>query len=308
MVYDVIVIGGGPAGMAAAINAGAEGLSTLLIEIHPDGGGRAKPSHAIENYFGFLEISGEELMARGRQQLDKFGIKTELGLIEKLGFDGEHKLIQSHRGITWECRDIVIATGMSHKDSKIPGANLWGVFYHAEPIEVEKWKGKKVVVVGGENSATQAALNFANHGAQVTMLMRSDELKMSAYLRPMLNKHQNIVLKNGHTKIINGSNGACRSILLEDGERMNVDAVVLFGGAEPRTSWLKDTVRLDERGFILTNEQFESSLSGVWAVGDVRAGSVKRIASAVGEGTSVIRHIMVAQKGRYFGVQNLQRA
>lgn len=298
---DIIIIGGGPAGLAAAINAGAEGLKVMLLEGTHRVGGRAEPSHAIENYLGFLSVSGRQLAEIAHHQLEKFGVPVVRGCAcMKLAFDDTsgNRLLQLSDGRTFRASNIVIATGMVHKELDLPGAKLWGVFYQAEPTEVEQWRAQTVWIIGGENSASQAALNFADNGANVCMLTgESGDMKMSAYLWPRLKTHPHITLMTGTLAQIHGKDGRVAGVSVGS-RRFLADAVVLFGGAKPDTGWLTDTgIGLDPKGFIVTDPTtFCTARTGVYAVGDVRAGSVKRIGAAVGEGTSVIRHIMVASR------------
>ena len=317
--YDVTVIGAGPAGLAAAVYGASEGLSTVVLE--PEAiGGQAGTSSLIRNYLGFpTGVSGGDLAVRAYTQAWNFGAEYVYGNpATGLRPEGSELVVTVADGSEVRSRAVVVATGMAYRRLGIPALDALtgaGVFYGAAASEAKAMKDSEVFVVGGANSAGQAAVHLARYAAQVTVLVRGRSLadSMSEYLIREIESAPNIAVR--HRVAVTGGAGQSRleSLTLTDlesGAAETVDAAALFVliGAEPRTQWLPDAVRRDQSGFVVTGTDLlqggrpdeewplrrlpmflESSLPGVFAVGDVRHGSVKRVASAVGEGSIAIR-------------------
>jgi thioredoxin reductase (NADPH) len=317
--YDVTVIGAGPAGLAAAVYSASEGLSTVILE--PEAiGGQAGTSSLIRNYLGFpTGVSGGDLAVRAYTQAWNFGAEYVYGSpATGLRADGSQLTVTLAGGSEVCSRAVIVATGMAYRRLAIPALDALtgaGVFYGAAATEGRAVKDREVFVVGGANSAGQAAVHLARYAAQVTVLVRGQSLAdtMSDYLIREIESAPNIAVR--YKVAVTGGAGRSRleSLTLTDlqtGAAETVAAAALFVliGAEPRTQWLPATVRRDQPGFVLTGNDLlengrpqadwplqrmpmflESSLPGVFAVGDVRHGSVKRVASAVGEGSIAIR-------------------
>jgi thioredoxin reductase (NADPH) len=300
---DVLVVGAGPAGLAAAVYGASEGLDVIVVE-DVAVGGQAGSSSRIENYLGFPRgVSGAELAQAAMLQSVKFGTRlvaprsvTRLSKVSgafRVRLDDEHDI---------EARAVVIASGVRYRRLDVPGlADLEGrgVYYAASELEAKVVSGRNAVVVGGANSAGQAALFLARHAGQVHLLIRRDDLRdtMSNYLAQRLTHHERVfVHPRSELSAVHGA-GRLNALTWRDhgSERdVRLDAAGLFLmiGADPSTAWLHDVgVELDAKGFVATHDGFATSVPGVFAVGDVRAGSVKRVASAVGEGSVVISAI-----------------
>jgi thioredoxin reductase (NADPH) len=317
--YDVTVIGAGPAGLAAAVYGASEGLSTVILE--PEAiGGQAGTSSLIRNYLGFpTGVSGGDLAVRAFTQAWHFGAEYVYGTpATGLRPEGSALVVTLADGSEVRSRAVIIATGMAYRRLGIPALDALtgaGVFYGAGVSEAKAMRDREVFVVGGANSAGQAAIHLSRYAARVTMLVRGRSLtdSMSEYLIREIESAPNIIVRRGVAVTGGTGHGRLESLTLTDlesGASETVDAVALFVliGAEPRTQWLPDAVRRDQSGFVLTGADLadggrpphewplprppmllESSLPGVFAVGDVRRGSVKRVASAVGEGSIAIR-------------------
>lgn len=312
-VYDLAIVGAGPAGLAAAVNAASEGLRTLIVE--PQAlGGQAGASSMIRNYLGFPRgVSGGELTSRAYEQAMLFGAEfVFMQRVTGLTAREEAHVITLSNGSEASARAVIIATGVSYRLLGIPALdNLvgMGVFYGAAGVEAPALTGEDVYVIGGANSAGQAALHLAKFARQVTILVRGGSLEatMSQYLITELESIQNIAVRL-RTRVVDGR-GEYRleGLVLEDGkagqrEVVPAAAVFVLIGAETRTEWLAGVVERDARGFLLTSRDvpegawslkrpsfpFETSLPGVFAAGDVRYGSVKRAAGAVGEGSAAV--------------------
>jgi len=311
--YDVVIAGAGPAGLAAAVYAASEGLRTVLLEREAFGG-QAGTSSRIRNYLGFPNgVSGAELAQRAFQQAWLFGANLVYGNPAVSLAKEEDLLVAGLRdGSQVRARAVVVASGMSYRRLGVPELESLagaGVFYGAGTIEAQAVAGKPVFVVGGGNSAGQAALHLSKHARQVTILVRSRSLatSMSEYLIREIESAPNVSVRYRCEVAGGGGSGRLEQLLLRDtdsGETQQVPAGGLFVliGAEPFTGWLPDAVGRDEWGFILTGPDtgrrwplarapllLETTLPGVFAAGDVRHGSVKRVASAVGEGSIAIR-------------------
>ena len=309
-VYDVAIVGAGPAGLATAVYAGSEGLSVLVIDARAFGG-QAGASMRIENYLGFpTGISGLALAGRAYAQAEKFGARILIPMeVRRLACKaGEPMMLELGDGRTVRGRTVVIASGARYRRPEC--ANLAaiegrGVWYWASPIEAKMCAGQEVVLVGGGNSAGQAAVFLSGHAAKVWMLVRGPSLaaSMSKYLIDRIAGTPNIELLT-HTQIVGVSGSresGVESVTWRNRESGNTNTrpirhVFLFLGADPSTDWLKDCdVAVDDRGFVTTAHDLtlplQTSVPGVFAIGDVRAGSVKRVGSAIGEGAAVVAQI-----------------
>jgi thioredoxin reductase (NADPH) len=300
---DLLVVGGGPAGLGAAVYGASEGLDTLVIESAALGG-QAGTSRRIENYLGFpAGISGNELTSRAITQARKFGARTAspYHAEELVPGDGRH-LVRLDDGIEVSARAVLIATGAEYRRLPVDGLEAYegfSVFYAAGPPEARLCGGQRVGVVGGGNSAAQAAIWLARGGALVTLLHRRDDLgeTMSSYLIDDLRRYGVAVRDRGEVASLQGEDGQLGGVTLSDGERLSLSFLFLFLGAVPCTDWLGDVIARDPKGFVLTGPEagteglLETSVPGVYAAGDVRAGSIKRCATAVGEGATVVRFV-----------------
>jgi thioredoxin reductase (NADPH) len=304
--YDVAIVGGGPAGIAAGVYAGAEGLCAVVIE-NLTIGGQAGTSSRIENYMGFpTGISGADLCWRGEVQAMKFGTRFAMPhRVTAIAGDGPFALTLED-GATVRARAVVVATGVQYRRPDLPrltdleGA---GVYYAATDLEARFCKGAEVVVVGGGNSAGQAAMFLCRTAAHVHVVVRGTSLaaSMSAYLTSRLAQDPGITVhyQTEVTELEGEDSLAGLTLARRDGTRTRVPARGLFVmvGAEPNTGWLDGCVMTDSNGFVCTGEgaggasPHATSRPGVFAVGDVRAGSVKRVASGVGEGSVVISEV-----------------
>ena len=317
--YDVTVIGAGPAGLAAAVYGASEGLSTVVLE--PEAiGGQAGTSSLIRNYLGFPSgVSGGDLAVRAYTQALSFGAEYVYGNpASALRPDGAELVVTLADGSEVRSRAVIVATGVAYRRLGIPALDALtgaGVFYGAASSEAKAMKDREVFVAGGANSAGQAAVHLARYAAQVTVLVRGHSLadSMSEYLIREIESAPNIAVRSRVAVTGGGGPGRLERLTvtdLESGAAETVPAAALFVliGAEPRTQWLPDAVRRDQSGFVLTGSDLlqdgqpdeewplrrppmllESSLPGLFAAGDVRHGSVKRVASAVGEGSIAIR-------------------
>jgi thioredoxin reductase (NADPH) len=297
--YDVVIVGSGPAGLAAAVYASSEGLSALVVE-RESIGGQAGSSTRIRNYLGFSRgLSGAELAQRAYQQAWVFGatflLTREVTGIES---DGELHRITISGGVEVEARAVILAMGVSYKRLEVPAlAELegTGVFYGSSPSEARQFTGGDVFVVGGANSAGQAAVHLARYASNVTLVCRSAlEKSMSRYLLDEIRSKENIHERPATQVVDAAGEDRLEQLTLRgpDGdETVTADALYILIGAEPRTEWLPQEIRRDERGFVDTGPDYGTSVPGVFAIGDVRAGSVKRVASAVGEGSVVVQHV-----------------
>ena len=299
--FDVVVAGAGPAGLAAAVYASSEGLRTLVVE-RESIGGQAGSSSRIRNYLGFQRgVSGGELATRAYQQAWVFGT-TFLLMREATGLrvaDDGHVVTISD-GTEIETRSVVLAMGVSYLRLGIPALEALagsGVFYGASPSDAQQFTGGDVFVVGGGNSAGQAAVHLSRYAANVTLLVRGSNLSstMSQYLLDEIEAVRNVDVRLS-TEVVDGSGeGRLEQLLLRGGDgvttTVRADALFVLIGARPHTEWLPPELERDARGFVITGADFETSLQGVFAIGDVRAGSVKRVASAVGEGSVVIQQV-----------------
>jgi thioredoxin reductase (NADPH) len=300
---DLLVVGGGPAGLGAAVYGASEGLNTLVVE-GTALGGQAGTSRRIENYLGFpAGISGAELTSRAIAQARKFTARTATPYRAQSlePGDGRH-VVRLEGGHEVAARAVLLATGAEYR--RLPVADLESyegssVFYAAGPPEAQRCGATRVGVIGGGNSAAQAAVWLARGGALVTLLHRRADLRetMSEYLILELERYGVAVRNRSEVAELHGANGDLQSVTLKDGERLPFSFLFLFLGAAPCTDWLDDVVARDDKGFVLTGVDagvdglLETSVPGIYAAGDVRSGSVKRCATAVGEGAMVVQFV-----------------
>jgi len=319
--YDLAIVGGGPAGLAAAVYGASEGLHTVMIEREAPGG-QAGMSSRIENYLGFpMGLSGGDLARRAVVQAQRFGVEI-LSPQEAVGIrtEGPYRIIKLADENEISCHALMIATGVQWRRLDAPGIDRLqgaGIYYGGGATEALSCKGEIVYVVGGANSAGQAAMNFAKYAERVVILVRGSSLSstMSQYLIDQVKEMSNIeVWAHGSVAEAHGETHLEEiSILCSDTnkiERVPASAMFIFIGASPRTEWLANVVERDERGFILTGPDLireeqrpkgwsldrdpfllETNIPGLFAVGDVRHGSVKRVASGVGEGSVAVQFI-----------------
>lgn len=313
--YDLVVIGGGPGGLAAAVYGASEGLDVLVLDAQAPGG-QAGTSSKIENYLGFTTgISGSDLTRQAVLQARKFGatVANPIG-VTKIDC-GTDKVIQLDDGRHVRARSVIIATGACYRRLTAEGCERFegvGVYYAAGHLEAIHCTDQHALVVGGGNSAGQAAVFLSRHAKQVSVLIRRDSLEatMSKYLIDRIAQEPNIeVLPRTEIAALHGEDAVHEAVLKnDDGERtVPCSAVFVMIGAEPQTSWLGDCCAVDNRGFVLTGQDakgcanfasrwparrdpyhLETSMPGIFAVGDVRSGSVKRVATAVGEGAMAV--------------------
>ena len=315
IVYDLVIIGAGPAGLAAAVYGASEGLKTLVLEKNAPGG-QAGSSSKIENYMGFpLGLSGTELANRALLQAQKFGAQINspaevTGLESHIGY----KVIKLASGEQVICRCILIATGVSYRRLPVENCQEFedcGVYYSATAVEAEQCRDRTVIIVGGGNSAGQAAVFLSQYVAKVFILIRGDSLSrtMSQYLIDRIEQTENIELLT-HTEVTAMMGDNClRAVEVTSTQdpskqKIEVAGVFIFIGAIPCTDWMPDNIATDEKGFIKTGTQLtgiverdyqpfllETSQPGIFAAGDVRQGSIKRVASAVGEGSMTVHFV-----------------
>jgi thioredoxin reductase (NADPH) len=310
--YDLVIVGGGPAGLAAAVYGGSEGLKTVLVEREAPGG-QAGQSSRIENYLGFpAGLSGSDLARRATDQARRLG--AELLTVQDaagLRVEGAGRFVELTGGATLSANCVLVASGVSYRQMDAPGFADFtgaGVYYGAAMTEARSCEGQHVVIIGGANSAGQAAVYFSGYAGKVTMLVRADSLvsSMSHYLIEQLDGLPNVEVRTRTQATAAEGDGRLERIRTRDrdgGERTeDVDACFVFIGAAPRTDWLEGVLARDERGFLLAGPAvrdrgwplrrdpyvLETSVPGVFVAGDVRARSIKRVASAVGEGSMAV--------------------
>jgi thioredoxin reductase (NADPH) len=310
---DLLVVGGGPAGLAAAVYGASEGLDTLIVESSALGG-QAGSSRRIENYLGFpAGISGTELTSRAVGQAVKFGARpaTPYRAIALEPGNGRH-LVRLEEAHEIAARAVVLATGADYRRLPCDGLSEYeglSVFYAAGPPEAQLCGASRVAVVGGGNSAGQAAVWLARGGALVTLLHRRADLHetMSEYLIRDLERYGVAVRDRSEIAALHGTDGQLEQVTLESGERLPFAFLFFFLGAQPCTEWLDDAVARAADGFILTGDAagadnlLETSVPGIFAAGDVRSGSTKRCAAAVGEGSMAVQFVhehLAAPKAR----------
>ena len=300
---DLLVVGGGPAGLAAAVYGASEGLDTLVVE-GTALGGQAGSSRRIENYLGFpAGISGTELTSRAVSQARKFGARpaTPYRAIALEPGDARH-IVRLEEGHEIGARAVVLATGAEYRRLPLDGLSDYegiSAFYAAGPPEAQQCGASRVAVVGGGNSAGQAAVWLARGGALVTLLHRRADLHetMSDYLIHELDRYGVAVRDRSEVAALHGEEGRLVAVTLKSGERLPFSFLFFFLGAKPCTDWLGDAVARADDGFILTGDAvgadrlLGTSVPGIFAAGDVRSGSTKRCATAVGEGSMAVQFV-----------------
>jgi thioredoxin reductase (NADPH) len=319
-VYDLVVVGAGPAGLAAAVYGASEGLDVLTLDALA-AGGQAGTSSRIENYLGFpAGISGAELTRNALTQAQKFGAQITVPTeVRSLGLDGGERIVTLIDGTRLRTRCVLVASGVEYRKLDVPRFAEFeraGIYYAATDMEAKLCRGEEVVVVGAGNSAGQAVMFLSKYASQVHVVMRGKDLgaSMSRYLVDRVEHTENVTIHrgavvsglegNGHLSAVHvrGTNGE---------ETFNTSSLYLFIGADPNTTWLHGCVELDRKGFVLTGNGLppttadtdrwravgrapfllETDLPGVFAAGDVRSGSAKRVASAVGEGSMAVSFV-----------------
>ncbi|HEX4623633.1 MAG TPA: FAD-dependent oxidoreductase [Solirubrobacteraceae bacterium] len=309
--YDLVIVGGGPAGLAAAVYGASEGLRTVMVERETPGG-QAGQSTRIENYLGFpAGVSGSDLARRATSQARRLGAELlSVQDVVALRPEGVGRFVELSGGNTLSSHCVLVASGVSYRKLDVPGFEALtgaGVSYGAAPAEARSCSDQRVVVIGGANSAGQAALYLSTHADRVTMLVRGPALQasMSHYLIERLETSENVDVRTQTQALAAEGDGHLEALRVRgpDGEEtLQADACFVFIGASPRTDWLSGVVARDERGFILAGPDvpengwplgrdpyvLETSVPGVFVAGDVRARSVKRVASAVGEGSMAV--------------------
>jgi thioredoxin reductase (NADPH) len=313
-IFDVAIVGAGPAGLAAAVYAGSEGLSVLVLDCRSRGG-QAGASARIENYLGFpTGISGQALMARASNQAQKCGVEMaipdEVANLQPADGSSKHFVLNLANGEHAHARAVVIASGARYRRLALPNLDVFessSVHYWASPLEGKLCGGQEVALVGAGNSAGQATVFLASQAAKVWLIVRGADLatSMSRYLVDRIGGLPNVeVLTRTQITGLDGDGGMLRGVTWRNGAggaemRRDIRHLFLFIGAEPNTDWLAGSgVALDPKGFVLTGpdagpdrRQLETTLPGIFAIGDVRSGSVKRVAGAVGEGAQVMAAI-----------------
>jgi thioredoxin reductase (NADPH) len=316
--YDLVVVGAGPAGLAAAVYGASEGLRTVLVEREAPGG-QASSSSRIENYLGFpTGLSGGELANRAVIQARRFGAEILTQDARALRSEGPYRIVELGDGIHISCHAMLIATGVQWRRLNAPGVEELrgaGIYYGGGLTEAMSCRDEQVFIVGGANSAGQAAMHFSSYARKVIMLVRGKSLSatMSRYLVDQIERTPNIEIRCGASLVAAHGEEHLESIDIrcaDTGDLQNerASAVFIFIGAEPKTEWVGECIQRDERGFILTGVDLlrdgkrprgwelertpgilETSMPGVFAAGDVRHGSVKRVASGVGEGAMAVQ-------------------
>jgi thioredoxin reductase (NADPH) len=319
--YDLAIVGGGPAGLAAAVYGASEGLKTVMVDREAPGG-QAGLSSRIENYLGFPSgLTGGDLTRRAVAQARRFGVEiVSPREATALRVDGPYRYLRLNNGTELSCHALLLATGVQWRKLEIPGMDRLqgaGVYYGGTSTEAISCRDEDVYIIGGANSAGQAAMFFAQYASRVVMLVRGESLAatMSQYLIEQIQTTHNIHVEY-RTRVaeVHGEDRLeSVSIICDltgDVKRMPANSLFVFIGAEPRTAWLDGTVERDDRGFVLTGPDLlksgkrpkgwslerdpsllETNIPGVFAVGDVRHGSVKRVASGVGEGSVAIQFV-----------------
>ena len=316
--YDLIVIGAGPAGLAAGVYGASEGLRTLVLEpLAP--GGQAGSSSRIENYLGFPSgITGADLGRRAHAQASRFGAEFVTQRATGMRIAGQYRFVQLSDGREISGHCVLLAPGVQYRKLEIPGADRLtgcGIYYGAALVEARACEGEEVYIVGGANSAGQAALYFSKYATKVTMLVRGEGLSatMSKYLIDEISRTSNIVIE-AQTQVLEAiGNERLESLRLRgpagDSE-VPATSLFVFIGAVPVTAWLPPCILRDENGFVLSGSDLrkdgklldvwretreplllETSVPGVFVAGDVRHGSIKRVASAVGEGSIAVQFV-----------------
>ncbi|HAW81746.1 MAG TPA: fused response regulator/thioredoxin-disulfide reductase [Balneola sp.] len=320
-VYDVVIVGAGPAGLAAAVYGGSEGLKTLLIEKRAPGG-QAGTSSRIENYLGFPKgLSGSDLARRAITQATRFGVEfLSPQEVINIKINDQYKTVCLADGSEINAKAVIVTTGVNYRKLESKGISDFtgaGIYYGAAMTEAHAFKDKQVYIVGGGNSAGQAAMYLSTFAKKVYITIRKDSLvsSMSSYLIDQINRTENIELLGSREIVEASGNGHLQGLKLlnnvdESESEVEADGLFIFIGAKPYTDWIHDNVIKNERGFIETGKDLqrydeyskvwklerrpyllESCAPGIFAAGDVRAGAMNRVASAVGEGSMAIKYV-----------------
>lgn len=318
--YDLAIVGGGPAGLAAAVYGASEGLRTVMVEREAPGG-QAGMSSRIENYLGFPSgLSGGDLARRAVVQAKRFGVEILSAEATAVKLEGPYRLLQLADGEQLSCHALLVATGVQWRKLNVPGIERLtgaGIYYGAAMTEAFNCKDEDVFVIGGANSAGQAAMYFSKYARRVVMLVRGSSLSasMSQYLIDQLKQTPNVQIEFNSTVVEAHGNDHLEGLSIHcaatnETNQVPANALFIMIGAAPNTAWLADLVERDERGFILSGSDLmrdgkrpkgwqldrdpgllETSVPGIFVVGDVRHGSVKRVASGVGEGSVAVSFV-----------------
>ena len=318
--YDLAIVGGGPAGLAAAVYGASEGLRTVMVEREAPGG-QAGMSSRIENYLGFPSgLSGGDLARRAVVQAKRFGVEILSAEATAVKLDGPYRLLQLADGEQLSCHALLVATGVQWRKLNVPGIERLtgaGIYYGAAMTEAFNCKDEDVFVIGGANSAGQAAMYFSKYARRVVMLVRGSSLSasMSQYLIDQLKQTPNVQIEFNSTVVEAHGHDHLEAVSIHcattnETNQVPANALFIMIGAAPNTAWLADLVERDERGFILSGSDLmrdgkrpkgwqldrdpgllETSVPGIFVVGDVRHGSVKRVASGVGEGSVAVSFV-----------------
>ena len=315
--YDLVIIGGGPGGLAAAVYGASEGLHTVMIE-RAAPGGQAGTSSRIENYLGFpVGLSGGDLARRAVTQAKRFGVEILAPQeVKSLRVEENYRIVTLSDGSEISCHALILATGVAWRRLNVPGVEQFtgaGVYYGAAQTEAVACAGEEIYVIGGANSAGQAAMYFSKYAHKVNMLVRGESLvkSMSQYLIEQIDGTDNIEVHPFHSVVEAKGETRLETLLVKDSQTGEVktlptSSLFIFIGATPSTEWLEDLIDHDERGFICTGPDvsgkrpwplerdrflLETNIPGVFSVGDVRHGSVKRVASSVGEGSICVQFV-----------------
>jgi thioredoxin reductase (NADPH) len=317
--YDLVVVGAGPAGLAASVYGAADGLHTLLVEREAPGG-QAGRSSRIENYLGFpMGLSGSDLARRAVAQAQRFGVEIlSPQEVKGVRIEGPTRVLQLADGVEIGCRALLIATGIAFRKLDVPGMeklNGAGVYYYAPMSEAFSYRGGDIYIVGGANSAGQAALYFSRFARQVTMLVRGKTLSdsMSQYLENQIAATKNITVRINTSVIAVEGTDRCESLIIQNHlthlqETVPASALLIYAGAIPRTDWLADVVERDAQGYLISGQHLmregrrpagwtvdrdpfylETSVPGIFVAGDVRHRSAKGVTSGVGEGAMAVK-------------------
>ncbi|MEM7579809.1 MAG: FAD-dependent oxidoreductase [Cyanobacteria bacterium P01_A01_bin.80] len=320
--YDLIIVGGGPAGLAAAVYGASEGLRTLMVEKEAPGG-QAGTSSRIENYLGFpVGLSGGDLARRAVTQARRFGVEILTPQeVQEIRVQDQYRIIQLTDGSEISCHALILALGVAWRRLSVPGIERLtgaGIYYGAAQTEARSCEGEEVYIIGAANSAGQGAMYFSKYASKVIILVRGDSLtkSMSQYLIEQIEATPNIEVRL-HTSVIEAKGETSLSELTlvnnltEEKETVAANSLFIFIGAKPSTEWLDGVLETDERGFILAGVDLkhngrnrpkgwnldrdpyllETNVPGIFAVGDVRHGSIKRVASGVGEGSICVQFV-----------------
>jgi len=295
--YDVLIIGSGPAGLSAAIYAASEGLSTAVIEKNSYYGGQIYGSSKVENFFSHPAISGKEMTQRAVDQALQFGVSFIQDQVIDI-YPKRHTIIANEHTLVYNA--LIIASGMTYRQFNNGNDKLHGLLYDTNVIDhTDECKDQHVVIIGGANSAGQAALYLADHAKKVSIIIRGDDIRksMSDYLVKRICVHERInILTNALVRETSDNS----LTIMHNGLPLCLPCkkIFVFIGSTPNTSFLPETIQLDDNGYIITDNTMMTNEDGIFAIGDVRSGSMKRVACAVGDGAQVISFIHAYLKNK----------